>query len=256
MRRAPFLRWAAPLLSTLLLAIALAAVHSPAAALDLGEAAKVVANVYGRNLNKRMKEGETLIQNQKIRTGIDSAAQLVFLDDTKLVIGARSEVTLDEFVYQPDTNLATGSLNFARGVTRLASAKAKVDITIKTRIATIGIRGTVFDVLSSSRQTEVAVHEGSVQVDSAFGTAVVNAGEVLTVSAGSAPNMSDGISPGMQAAVASMFSLLVPKGVSDEETRYTQNQDEETAARPQRASTPSTTDDEFSHAIRGKNLET
>ena len=94
MRRAPFLKWAAPLLGALWLAIALAAVP-PAIALEIGEAAKVVYNVYGDNLNRRMREGDTLIQNQRVRTGVDSAAQLVFVDETKLVIGARSEVTLD-----------------------------------------------------------------------------------------------------------------------------------------------------------------
>ena len=107
MRRAPFLKRAAPLLCVLCLDVALEA-GSPATALDIGEAAKVVYNVYGDNLNRRMREGETLIQNQKVQTGVDSAAQLVFLDDTKLVIGARSEVKLDDFIYQPDTSLTKG----------------------------------------------------------------------------------------------------------------------------------------------------
>ena len=254
MRRVPFLKWAAPLLGALWLAIALAAVP-PAIALEIGEAAKVVYNVYGDNLNRRMREGETLIQNQRVRTGVDSAAQLVFVDDTKLVIGARSEVTLDEFIYQPDTNLAKGSLELVRGLMRFTGATARVDLTVKTPTATIGIRGTVFDVQASSRRTEVAVHEGTVQVTSSFGTAVVNAGEVLTVTAGGAPNRSDSVSPGIQAAVTYMFALLAPKGVSDEETRHTQSQDEESAARSELARAPSTTDDEFSHAIRGKDLE-
>ena len=253
MRRAPFLRWAAPLLGALWLAIALEAVP-PAAALDIGEAAKVVYNVYGDSLNKKIKEGEALIQNQKVRTGVDSAAQLVFLDDTKLVIGARSEVKLDDFIYQPDTT--KGRLDLVRGVLRFVSANTtKVDLSIKTQVAVLGVRGTVFDVLASSRRTEVAVHEGSVQVASASGTTIVNAGEVLTVTAGGAPNRSNRVSLEMQAAVTKMFALLAPKGVLDEETQRTQNQDEESAALPQLARAPSRTDDEFSHAIRGKDLE-
>ena len=255
MRRAPFLKRAAPLLCVLCLDVALEA-GSPATALDIGEAAKVVYNVYGDNLNRRMREGETLIQNQKVQTGVDSAAQLVFLDDTKLVIGARSEVKLDDFIYQPDTSLTKGKLDLVRGVLRFVSANAtRVDLSIKTQVAVLGVRGTVFDVLASSRQTEVAVHEGTVQVDSAFGTAVVNAGEVLTVTAGGAPTRSNRVSLEMQAAVTKMFALLAPKGVSDEETQRTQVQDEETAIEPQLARIPSGTDDEFSHAIRGKDLE-
>ena len=172
------------------------------------------------------------------------------------MIGARSEVKLDEFIYQPDTSLTKGRLELVRGVLRIvAAATANVDLNIKTHTATLGVRGTVFDVLASSRQTEVAVHEGTVQVDSAFGTAFVNAGEVLTVTAGGAPNRSNRVSLEMQTAVTKMFTLLAPKGISDEETQRTQIQDEESAAQPQLARAPSRTDDEFSHAIRGKVLE-
>jgi len=118
-----------------------------------------------------------------------------------------------------------------------------------------GVRGTVFDVPASVRQTELAVHEGTVQVDSVFRTTVVNAGEVLTVTAGGAPTRSDGVSFEMQAAVTQMFTLLGPKGISDEEMRRTKSQDEDAAERSQLARASGITDDAFSHAIRDKDLE-
>ena len=56
----------------------------PAAAQDVGAAQVIVLNVFGNNINRRMQEGQTLIRDQKVRTGTESAAELVFLDDSQL----------------------------------------------------------------------------------------------------------------------------------------------------------------------------
>src|SRR5471030_1679989 len=45
--------------------------------------------------------GNDLFTNERIRTGEASAAQILFLDKTTLTIGARAELTLDRFVYDP-----------------------------------------------------------------------------------------------------------------------------------------------------------
>ena len=47
---------------------------------------------------------------------------------------------------------------------RFASAGLRMDMHIRTPHATIGIRGTRFDVLGDAASTEVAVHEGTVEV--------------------------------------------------------------------------------------------
>ena len=48
-----------------------------------------------------MQGEHTLIRDQKIRTGTASDAELIFLDVSQLVIGARSEVTIDRFILTP-----------------------------------------------------------------------------------------------------------------------------------------------------------
>ena len=63
-----------------------------AAAQDVGTAQVIVLNVFGNDINRRMQEGQTLIRDQMVRTWTESAAELVFLDNSQLVIGARSEV--------------------------------------------------------------------------------------------------------------------------------------------------------------------
>ena len=202
---------AAKHLAIAVLSVAFAAAVVPACgAEEVGVANKVVNEVYGNSVLKRMKSGELLVFNQKIRTGVESAADLIFLDDSELVIGERAEVTIDEFVYDPDTNVAKGAVNIAKGVLRFASASAKLDVSLKTPTATIGIRGTVFDVLASSRSTEIAVLEGAVEVVSRFGTEIVNQGQVLSVSDTGGASLSTRALDEMRAAVARMFATLGP----------------------------------------------
>jgi hypothetical protein len=107
-----------------------------AAAQDVGTAQVIVLNVFGNDINRRMQEGQTLIRDQMVRTGTESAAELVFLDNSQLVIGARSEVTIDRFVFDPDANATKGSFNIVKGVLRFASAGARLNVVVNTRVAT------------------------------------------------------------------------------------------------------------------------
>ncbi|MDP6707165.1 MAG: FecR family protein [Alphaproteobacteria bacterium] len=176
------LRLAAGVLAALQIGLAPAQAET-----NIGIAEKVVRNVYGDNLLQRMQAGTSLVANQRVRTGEQSAAGLVFLDDTRLSIGPASEVRLDEFVYSRQRSAAKGTLNVVKGLLRFASSKGRVDIRLKTKIATIGVRGTVFDVLANTRETEVAVHQGAVEVESGSGSRLVRAGEVLRISADGRP---------------------------------------------------------------------
>ena len=149
------------------------------AASEIGVADKIVRHVYAKDLSRRLKPGERLIANQVVRTARDSAAGLLFDDDSRLALGPRSEIVLDGFVYEPQSGMATGTLNLVRGLLRFVARPGAVALTVKTPVATIGIRGTAFDVLAKGRTVEVAVHHGAVRVDGRAGSQMVRAGEVL-----------------------------------------------------------------------------
>jgi len=156
----------------------------PASAVpEIGNAEKVVRDVFGRSLNKRMRAGQRLVRNQKVKTGTESAASLIFNDNSKLLLSANAEVRLDSFLYQPEKNLVQGSLSAVRGVLRFVSSSSKFEFKVRTRTATIGIRGTVFDVLTARDKTEVAVVEGAVTVASGGTSRMLRAGEVMTIGA-------------------------------------------------------------------------
>lgn len=174
---------------------------------EVGVAKTIVRDVYGNSINKRMRSGDGLIAKQRVRTGRNSAAELILNGDSRLSIGPRADIRLDEYVIDAG-GIAAGTLNVAKGLLRLAAPKNSVKLTVKTRLATIGIRGTVFDVWSDSEKTEVSTLEGSVEVSSPGGVIIINAGDVVVIRAGKAPQLTPLPSPGLQTAVEQMVALI------------------------------------------------
>ena len=232
----------AAILPALVLGAALALAPSPShGAVDIGSTKIVVNNVYGNTLNRRMRTGENVIADQKIRTGVRSATNIALKDDTTLSIGERSELILDSLVYDPDRNAVDGAVDMVKGVLRFVSASARLDLSIKTKHALIGIRGTEFDVYVTPRATEIAVYKGLVQVESRFGTELVAPGQVYRVSANRGATFEERVSAKMSRAVSSMLALVAPESGDTAES---------TAAHRSASAPP-----ELKQAIAGKDPE-
>ncbi len=109
--------------------------------------------------------GDDVFADENVRTGVDSSAKFVFSDQTNLAVGPTSTVRLDKFVYKGDTSYAKAAMGLAAGAFRFTTgASDKRAYDIKTSTATIGVRGTVFDVLVSRQETTVTLVEGAVAV--------------------------------------------------------------------------------------------
>ena len=189
------------------LALAIPAIPSQGAG-QIGAANVVVNNVYGNSLNRRLKSGEGVESEQKIRTGVESATNILFTDETTLSLGERSEVVLDHMVYDPNTNAVGGVVKFVKGALRfVSSSSADRDLMFETKFSQIGLRGTSFDVYATSRATEIDVHEGQVQVVSRSGTQIVDPGQVLRVSDAQGAAFEAQPSAEMSQAVSKMLAL-------------------------------------------------
>lgn len=114
----------------------------PLAAREIGTAAAVQPRVTG--------EGERIIHvnaavrvDERIATGAQGRAQLLFADGSALSIGPNSEVVLDSFVYDPDKNTGKIALSVTKGVFRFVGGKLSKEqpVTISSETATMGIRG-------------------------------------------------------------------------------------------------------------------
>lgn len=128
--------------------IAIGAILAPlpaSAASKIGVAAAVKNDVRagGRNL----AVGGDVNAQERVVTGEQSTAQLLFLDQTNLSVGPNSEVTLDRFVYDPNRGTGTVVINASKGALRFVSGSQRPGTyTIKTPVATVGVRGSVGDL--------------------------------------------------------------------------------------------------------------
>ena len=101
-----------------------------------------------------------------VKTDTAGYAQILFRDNTRLVVGKNSEVTLDQFVFAGEAAAKTFSLDAVRGSFRfITGLSAKDAYTITTPTASLGVRGTEFDfTINDDGTTSVALFGGSVRV--------------------------------------------------------------------------------------------
>lgn len=105
--------------------------------------------------------GSKIHQGEKIVTGPSGVVELRFLDNTHLMLGSRSSVTLDSFIYAGNGKANSVVLQFARGAFRFATGdSAKSAYKIRAPQASIGVRGTKFQVDSRTPTSAVTLYEG------------------------------------------------------------------------------------------------
>jgi hypothetical protein len=101
-----------------------------------------------------------------INTGPVGEAQILFRDNTKLVVGPNSSMVIDAFVFKDDNTARAITLNAAKGVFRFFTGSSPKDAyQINTPTATIGVRGTEFDIsIEAQGTTRVANFEGITRI--------------------------------------------------------------------------------------------
>jgi FecR protein len=116
----------------------------------IGVASVVVNRVEGisGSNTRALAVGSDVFLNERIRTSEASTAQLLFLDKTSLSVGPHAELRLDRFVYNPQKGVGRVVINATQGAFRfITGSQNPTSYTIKTPVATLGIRGTILDIL-------------------------------------------------------------------------------------------------------------
>ena len=82
--------------------------------------------------------------NEVVHTGKQMSTALLFLDKTRLQVGASSDVVLDRYVYDPNSNIGAVAVNFSSGIFRFVTGKMKnkEGYDLKTPSGVMAIRGT------------------------------------------------------------------------------------------------------------------
>lgn len=109
--------------------------------------------------------GNNVFASELVRTGVDSMAQLLFLDQTSLSVAPQSQVTLDRFVYDPARGAGAVALRATVGAFRFVTGTQNANsYRIETPVATISVRGTILDLLVWPDRTIVILQEGQATV--------------------------------------------------------------------------------------------
>jgi hypothetical protein len=135
--------------SSTVLAIALVACMAlPAHAQQkIGKATSVKPQAQGSVVGELAPDAD-IHANETVNTSTAGQANLQFLDSTMLSVGPMSTVRLDKFVYDPSKGTGTVVVNATRGAYRFVTGvQDSRSYTIKTPYATLGVRGTVLEVV-------------------------------------------------------------------------------------------------------------
>jgi hypothetical protein len=131
----------------------------------IGEAAIIKNEVVNATSSAQINVGDGVLRDETVRTGADSAARLVMADSTNLSLGANASLKLDRSVFNDEHSyhdiairLTTGAFRFVTGHSEKTAYK------ITTPLATIGVRGTILDILSQRGSSTVVLQEGAATV--------------------------------------------------------------------------------------------
>ena len=124
----------------------------------------VIAAGVGDILNQK---NEKLSTDTKIYFGdtiivkAQSNAQILLLDETTLTIGEKSEITIDEFVYDPQSKVGKIVSNIKIGTVRIItgeiSKKNPDNLEVNVPTGSVGARGTEFVVVTESDKKSTVV---------------------------------------------------------------------------------------------------
>ena len=111
--------------------------------------------------NESLSNGSKIFFGDTIISKSQSNAQILFLDQTVLTLGEETELTIDEFVYDPNSQegsfVSTVKSGTVKFITGQISKKNPDNLEVKVPAGTLGARGTEFVVLSESENQSTVV---------------------------------------------------------------------------------------------------
>jgi len=105
--------------------------------------------------------GDSMLRDETVRTGADSAARFVMADSTNLSLGPSATLKLDRTVFNDEHSYRDVAIRLTSGAFRFVTGHSeKPAYKITTPLATIGVRGTTLDILSQRGRSVVVLQDG------------------------------------------------------------------------------------------------
>lgn len=103
--------------------------------------------------------------NDEVRTGAASQLQILLLDRSVFTVGANARLTVDRFVYDPRRSVRSVGATVTRGAFRFISGRSlgvgANSGSVRTPVATIGIRGTIVEGVVGADAVRIAAAEAA-----------------------------------------------------------------------------------------------
>ncbi|MDA7576472.1 FecR domain-containing protein [Candidatus Pelagibacter sp.] len=126
----------------------------------IGVVAAGIGNIFNQK-NEQLSTGSKIYFGDTIIVKEKSNAQILLLDETALTIGEKSELTIDDFVYDPKSKVGKIVSNIKIGTVRIVTGEISnqnpdnLEVNIPT--GSVGARGTEFVVVTESDQKSTVV---------------------------------------------------------------------------------------------------
>lgn len=149
----------------------------------------VVATGQGEAEARALAPEAPVFEGDRIETASGSRVRLVFADDSVVMLGENTTLTVDWFLYAPRTSLRSALLLVPAGIFRVIVGALIPDSQFEVRTATAvaSVRGTDWMAEATADATAVVVLEGRVAVGNALGEVTLGRREGTTVRAGEPP---------------------------------------------------------------------
>jgi hypothetical protein len=155
--------------------------------------------------------GGDVVFKERITTNAQGQTQVLFLDKSAMTVGPNSDVTVDEFVYDPNTGNGKLAMSAAHGVMRFIGGKLSKNenaVTMLTPTGVLAVRGGMFLASIGSARTDVTFLYGrSVTISNSAGSQLLTRpGYMVTITGRSTPPSEP--RPAPPGATAALLSQL------------------------------------------------
>ena len=111
--------------------------------------------------NEKLSTGSKIFFGDTIIVKAQSNAQILLLDETALTVGEKSEITIDEFIYDPQSKVGKIISNIKIGTVKIItgeiSKKNPDNLEVNIPTGSVGARGTEFVVVTESDEKSTVV---------------------------------------------------------------------------------------------------
>jgi hypothetical protein len=157
--------------------------------------------------------------NEVVTTGANDRAHLLFLDGSSITVGPQARLTIDRFVYDPNSKVGALAITASQGIFRFVGGKISktTPVTVTTPAATLTIRGGIMIVSADASRTLAIFVYGNEMTVAAKSrvTTVTRLGWQVTTYAGQGPGQPAPTPPGSLASELAKLEAIGNKAGSD-----------------------------------------